>query len=71
MSNPTFRDTVLKFWKLPVSERRRVTETLNLLSDVEKYLPEMTRYRIAFDWARASNKVPELTQLIEDAYKEV
>jgi len=60
----TQRDLVFDFWSLSITRRHKVIQSLNLLNQDDKQLPEPERYRLAFKRARERGMIGELKEQI-------
>ncbi len=69
MDELSYRELVMKFWKLSTTERWRVTYSLGLLDKEAGAVPETIRYRQVFDKAREQDKMEDLRQKIEESLK--
>ena len=61
------KNLVYRFWDLASSERREIANKLGLLSEKELELPEIERYKRAFEHAKDHDKVQELRDAIQNA----
>ena len=66
MDELSYRELVTKFWKLSTSNRWKITFGLELLTIEDGTVPEVKRYRQAFEKARQTGKMEELRIKIEE-----
>lgn len=66
MDELSYREMVTKFWKLSTSNRWKTTFGLELVTIKDGTVPEVKRYRQAFEKARQDGKMAELRKRIEE-----